>query len=318
MGTTGLVFSERFLEHRSPDFHPEHPGRLAAIVEHLRAVGLWERLAHLPFGPATPEQVCAIHDPVYLDAVRRACESGAGYLDPDTYVVPASYEVALLAAGGAIAAMDAVLAGQAGNAFCLLRPPGHHALRDRAMGFCLFNNVAIAARHAQRAHGIERILIVDFDVHHGNGTQALFYEDPTVFYVSLHQFPHYPGTGREEEVGSGPGQGFTRNFPFPPGAPESAWLDAFAHDLPAIAADFRPDLLLVSAGFDAHRDDPLAHQNLTTEGYAAIGASLAGIASRHCRGRMVVVLEGGYHLRALAEGVEAVIRAMLAGTCDFV
>ncbi len=309
--STGIIYSEKFLEHRPPDFHPERPGRLQAIVGHLRAVGLWDRLDHLRFGPATTEPVCAVHDPAHVEVVRRACEKGAGYLDPDTYVVPESFEVALLAAGGAMAAVDAVLAGEVDNAFCLLRPPGHHALRDRAMGFCLFNNIAITARHAQRAHGVERILIVDFDVHHGNGTQAAFWEDDCVFYVSLHQWPHFPGTGRRDEVGSGPGTGFTRNFPFPAGAPEEAWLEVFSRDLPAIADDFRPDLVLVSAGFDAHRDDPLAHQNLTTAGYAAIGASLAGIASRHCRGRAVVVLEGGYHPRALAEGVEAVVLALL-------
>ncbi len=312
--STGIVYSEKFLEHRPPDFHPERPERLTAIVDHLRAVGLWDRLEPLRFGPATMEQVCAVHDARHVEAVRRACEAGAGYLDPDTYVVPDSYEAALLAAGGVIAAVEAVLDGTVDNAFCLVRPPGHHAERNRAMGFCVFNNVAIAARNAQRAHGVERILIVDFDVHHGNGTQQAFWEDDRVFYVSLHQYPYYPGTGRRDEVGAGAGAGFTRNFPFPPGAPEEAWLDVFERDLPAIAEGFRPDLLLVSAGFDAHRDDPLAQQNLTTAGYASIGRALASMAARHCEGRLVATLEGGYHPRALAEGVEAVIRAMRVGT----
>ncbi len=312
--STGIFYSEKFLEHRAPDFHPERPERLTAIVEHLEAVGLWERLHHLEPKPATMDQVCAVHDASHVAAVRTACKGGGGYLDPDTYVAPPSYEVALLAAGSVCAAVDAVLAGRVRNATCLVRPPGHHAERDRAMGFCLFNNVAIAARHAQRTHGVERVLIVDFDVHHGNGTQHAFFEDDRVFYVSLHQFPHYPGTGRRDEVGAGAGAGFTRNFPFPPGAPETAWLDVFTRDLPEVAEGFRPGLLLVSAGFDGHRDDPLAHQNLTTEGYATIGGALVGIAARHCEGRLVVVLEGGYHLRALAEGVEAVVRALL-GDC---
>lgn len=311
--TTGLVFSKRFLDHRPVDFHPEHPGRLIAIVDHLRAVGLWERFSHLDFGPASVEQVARVHDRGYVDAVRRFCEAGGGLLDAgDTYAVGASYEVAMLAAGGAVAAVDAVLSGEVRNAFCLLRPPGHHAQADRAMGFCLFNNVAIAARHAREAHGVDRVLIVDFDVHHGNGTQSAFFEDDRVFFVSLHQSPLYPGTGRQNEIGAGPGEGFTRNFPFPPGASEDAWLAVFRHDLPAIVEEFEPDLLLVSAGFDAHRDDPLAHQNLTRTGYAVIGEALVGIAERYCGGRMVVVLEGGYHLRALAEGVEAVLAAMLA------
>lgn len=309
---TGMVFCEKFLEHRPPDFHPENPGRLNAIIEHLRATGLWGRLKHLQFGPATMEQVFAVHDASYVEAIRRACEAGAGYLDPDTYVVAQSYEAAFLAAGGVCAAVDAVLAGEIQNAICLVRPPGHHAMRDRAMGFCLFNNVAIAAQHARQGHGLERVLIVDFDVHHGNGTQAIFEDDDRVFFVSLHQYPHYPGTGRREEIGVGAGTGFTRNFPFPPGAPQSAWLDVFERDLPTIAQDFRPDFLLVSAGFDAHRDDPLAQQNLSFEGYASIGRALVSLAEHHCRGRLVVILEGGYNKRALAEGVEAVTQAMLS------
>lgn len=314
---TGILSSETFLEHCPPDFHPERPGRLTAIVDHLRATGWWDRLAHLPFGPATLEQVCAVHDAGYVESVRRVCEAGGGVLDQgDTWAVPASWEAALLAAGGVCAAVDAVLQGRVENAFCLVRPPGHHAMRDKAMGFCLFNNVAIAARHARRAHGVERVLIVDFDVHHGNGSQQAFWEDASVFFVSLHQYPHYPGTGRRDEVGAGVGAGFTRNFPFPPGTPEAAWLDVFEQDIPAIADGFRPDLVLVSAGFDAHRDDPLAHQNLTTAGYASIGRALASIAARHCEGRLVAALEGGYHPRALAEGVEAVLCALSEGAAD--
>lgn len=309
---TGIVFTERFLEHRPSFYHPENPDRLVAIVEHLKRVGLWSNLEHLEFGPAKPEEVSLVHDPGYVEYVQRFCSAGGGVLDyGDTYAAAVSYDVALLAVGGALSAVAAVTSGRLKNAFCLLRPPGHHAERERAMGFCIFNNVAVAARYAQRSCGLERVLIVDFDVHHGNGTQNAFWEDPTVFYVSLHQFPHYPGTGRKDEIGGGSGLGYTRNFPLPPDAPEEKWLEVVGQDIPEIANHFRPNILLVSAGFDAHKHDPLSSQNLTTKGYGQIAERLIEVAETHCDGRMVVLLEGGYNLQALAESVEAFIRAMI-------
>ena len=308
----GLVYSDDFLLHEAPEGHPENPGRLRAIMDHLRATGLSQRLHLLSFGAASAEHVALVHDPSYIEWVRSRSDAGGGILDAgDTCANAHSFRVALLAAGGVIAAVEAVANDRVDQVLCLVRPPGHHAERDRAMGFCIFNNVAIGARYALDHLGIERVLIVDFDVHHGNGTQNAFWSDPRVFYVSLHQFPHYPGTGRSDEVGDGPGRGFTRNFPMPPGAPEEAWLRVFQRDLPAIADDFRPQILMLSAGFDAHRRDPLAHQSLTTSGYRTIARALLDLASRHCGARIVLVLEGGYDRSALSEGIEAFARVFL-------
>ncbi len=312
MATTAFIYSPEFLKHDPPFEHPENPGRLLAIVERLRRTGVWDQLTHLPFEPAEVRWLETIHDPKYVAWVQDACARGRPLLDyGDTYAAPESYETARLAVGGLLAAARAIAEGRVRNAFCAVRPPGHHAERGRAMGFCIFNNIAIATRYVQRAHGLERVLIVDWDVHHGNGTQHAFEDDPSVYYVSLHQYPHYPGTGREWEVGTGEGIGYTRNVPMRPGAGDDSWLQAFESQLPAIAEDFRPDIILVSAGYDAHEADRLANINLSNEAYRRMARTVRGLADDLCAGRLLATLEGGYEYDALAECVEITLKVWL-------
>ena len=262
--------------------------------------------------PTSRTELNAAHQPGYIHGLKQAMSRAPGYVDSaPTYIVPESFEVARLAAGGAIRAVEAVLSGEAISAFALVRPPGHHAVADQPMGFCLFNNVAVAARHARLQPGIERVLIVDFDVHHGNGTQDIFYDDPSVLFISSHQEGIYPGTGALDETGAGAGQGFNINLPLPDGAGDDAFERLTAEIIAPAAARFRPNLMLVSAGFDAHWLDPLAGLQLTLNGYARLARSLAQIAQESCGGRLALTLEGGYHLRALAQSSAAHVRAML-------
>jgi acetoin utilization deacetylase AcuC-like enzyme len=311
-----IVTSSEYLKHDFPN-HPENAGRLRAIEVALDspALGLREFLIQLSPQGATEKQISAVHTPAYIKGLREAMHEAPAYVDSaPTYIVPASYEVACLAAGGAIRAVDAVLDGEAETAFALVRPPGHHAPPDRPMGFCLFNNIAIAARHALTRPGIERVLIVDFDVHHGNGTQDVFYSDPSVLFISSHQSPLYPYTGAAEETGAGPGQGYTINLPLPELAGDQAF-DQLASEIIIPAADrFRPNLVLASAGFDAHWLDPLARLQLTLRGYEHLTRSLLDIAARHCGGRLVLCLEGGYHPPALSGGVVTVVRTLMGET----
>lgn len=307
---TGLVYHPDYLKHDTGWSHPERPDRLRAIIRRLkesRTVRDLDWLEPSLRRRAEIEQwILKTHSPEHLKRIQNAIpKSGLNYLDSDTPVCPFSFEVALLAVEGVLMACDAVMQDRVRNAFCAVRPPGHHAESRRAMGFCLFNNVAIAARYLQQQHGLQRVLIVDWDVHHGNGTQEIFYEDPTVFYFSTHQYPHYPGTGTEEEKGRGPGEGFTLNCPLPAGTGDRTYLEIFEKMLVPAADGFRPDFILISAGFDAHRDDPLAGMRLTEHGYAEMTRVLKQIADRHCGGRIVSCLEGGYNLEALANSVEA-------------
>jgi acetoin utilization deacetylase AcuC-like enzyme len=244
------------------------------------------------------------HTPEYVKAIQDACRHGVRRLDPDTYISPDSYQAALLAVGGALLGVDHVMEGGVSSAFVALRPPGHHAEREHAMGFCLFNNVVIAARYAQQYYGLKRVLIVDWDVHHGNGTQHAFEDDPSVLFFSTHQFPFYPGTGRTSERGSGAGLGYTLNIPLAAGCGDGEYQQAFEEVLYPAARAFEPHLVLVSAGFDAHRDDPLASMNVTDDGYARLTTIVRDIAERYCEGRLVSLLEGGYNLDALARSVE--------------
>jgi acetoin utilization deacetylase AcuC-like enzyme len=310
MPAAGYVYDPLYLEHAAPG-HPERPDRLAAIMAHLGESGVLARLTEVPPRDATAEDLALVHTDELVARVREVAEAGGAWLDPDTYVAPRSYEAALRAAGGVLAATDAVLDGTVGSAFCLVRPPGHHATPRRAMGFCLFNNVALAAAHALERRGLDRVAVVDFDVHHGNGTQDAFYTDGRVLYFSTHQHPYYPGTGAFDETGAGAGAGAMVNLPLPPGCGRQEYLRCYREVCEPVVRRFQPELLLVSAGFDAHYADPLAQELLDTRGYYEIASLLKGLADELCEGRIVYALEGGYDLTALAWSVRACIDTLL-------
>jgi acetoin utilization deacetylase AcuC-like enzyme len=296
------------LEHDMGAGHPERPDRLRAIMAALEA-DEFAALERREAPPAAPEQIALVHPAAYIEAVEAAAPTeGLARLDGDTAMCPASLSAALRAAGAACAAVDAVVTGEVNNAFCAVRPPGHHAEPARAMGFCIFNNAAIGARHARAAHGLGRVAVIDFDVHHGNGTQAAFWDDAEMFYGSTHQMPLYPGSGAADERGAGN----IHNFPLPPGAGSAAFRQAFGDGLlPALTA-FEPEFLVVSAGFDAHRADPLAQLQLATDDYAWASERLLELADRHCAGRLVSTLEGGYDLHALAAATAAHVAALMS------
>ncbi len=311
-GKTGVVYDAVFLRHDTGPRHPERPERLEAIVNRLRARELGSLLPDATARTDTIEWILTIHERAYIDRVRRSCREGLPFLDsPDTPVCAESYEVAVAAVAGVLSAVDTVVRGEARNAFCVVRPPGHHALAGRAMGFCLFNNVAVAARYAQRRHNLAKILIVDWDVHHGNGTQRAFYEDPTVLYFGVHQHPFYPGTGSADERGAGGGEGYTINVPLPAGSGDAEFIAALRDKLRPAALAFEPDLVLISAGFDAHKDDPIGGMNVTADGFAELTRTVKGIADTCCEGRIVSVLEGGYDLEGLADSAEAHVKALM-------
>jgi len=305
MKRVGFACDPVFFEHRTPLGHPESPRRLKSILEHLDASGLTGQMRDIPAPPATREALLAVHDRAYLDELALP---GERYLDPDTYISSRSVEAALAAAGAACSALDACRAGEISRAFCAVRPPGHHAEPARGMGFCLINNAAVAARYAQRI-GYARVVIVDFDVHHGNGTQTAFYDDDTVLYFSTHEYPHYPGTGAAGERGAGKGLGFTRNIPLRSGSGDAELLDAYRGIFRTEAAAFRPDCCIVSAGYDLHEGDPLADLTVSDQGVReivrAIKEACAGIP-------LVCTLEGGYHLATLARCVGITMEELLA------
>jgi acetoin utilization deacetylase AcuC-like enzyme len=313
VGKTGLVYHPAYLGHDMGAGHPESPDRLRAIMQQLGQSGTAARLTRIEPREAEDEWITQIHGPEYLAMLKaNAPASGRLSLDPDTSMSPGSLTAAYLAAGGALAAVDAIMSKQVDHVFCAVRPPGHHAEAGRAMGFCLFNNVAIAARYVQKKYGLTRVLIVDWDVHHGNGTQHSFEDDPSVLFFSTHQFPHYPGTGRESERGRGAGEGFTINVPMEAGEGNEEYHAVFLKSLVPAADDFKPEFVIISAGFDAHKDDPLASMGLTEDGYADLTSIVAGIAKRHAGGRILSSLEGGYNLSALAASVDRHIQALLA------
>lgn len=313
MGRTGLVYHPAYLEHDMGAGHPESPRRLAAIMQRLEQSGTLSRLAKIEPRKAEDHWITQIHTPAYVASLHRQVPtSGRVSLDPDTSMSPGSLTAAYLAVGGALAGVDAIMAKQVDHVFCAVRPPGHHAEASRAMGFCLFNTVAVAVRYVQQRHEVRRVLVVDWDVHHGNGTQHSFEDDPSVLFFSTHQYPYYPGTGRAAERGRGPGEGLTINVPMEAGESDEAYRAVFLKELVPAADEFRPDFVMISAGFDAHQDDPLAGMALTEAGYAELTKIVAAIAVRHAGGRILSTLEGGYNLRALAASVDRHIEALLA------
>ena len=313
MGKTGLVYHPAYLEHDMGPGHPESPNRLRAIMQRLEDTGTAAQLTRIDPRRAEDEWITQIHSPSYVDALNRHVPTnGRVSLDPDTSLSPGSLHAAYLAAGGALAAVDAIMVDQIEHAFCAVRPPGHHAEAGRAMGFCLFNNVAIAARYVQKKYGLTRVLIVDWDVHHGNGTQHSFEDDPSVLFFSTHQYPHYPGTGRGTDQGKGSGKGYTINVPMEADEGDEEYHAIFLKSLVPAADDFKPEFVIISAGFDAHKDDPLASMGLTESGYEDLTNIVAAIAKRHANGRILSSLEGGYNLTALARSVEAHIKALVS------
>lgn len=304
MKKTGFVYDDVFLRHETPQWHPESKERLIAILDALRVSPEWKELVHIQPVKAGFDDVAAVHTHEYVDKIRRMEE---GYLDPDTYLSKGSLEAALFAAGAVMAAVERCRKGEIERAFCAVRPPGHHAEADRAMGFCIFNNVAVGARYALKT-GYRKVFIVDFDVHHGNGTQHSFEADDSVFYFSTHQYPHYPGTGRDSERGRGKGSGFTYNIPLAAGSGDREYLSAYHDVLPGLMKEFGPDIVLVSAGYDIHREDPLAAMRVSDEGIRVIVKSILAFPAP-----AVFTLEGGYNLAALASSVLITIEEMLKG-----
>ena len=314
MAGTGLVLDDCFARHDTGPGHAERPERIAAIQQALASGQLVKQCSAIEPEPADMSLILANHSPAYVDRLAEHCRSGARFIDcQDSAICPESFDIARLACGAVIKAVDLVAAGELKNAFCVIRPPGHHAERDVSMGFCLFNNIAIAARHLLQAHGAERVLILDWDVHHGNGTQHSFEDDSSVLYCSLHGHPDtlYPGSGYANERGIGPGEGTTLNLPMQPGAGDAEYREAFEeHVLPAARA-FRPQFILLSAGFDAHRADPLAPLELETASFDWMTQEVMGLAEACCGGKLVSMLEGGYDLQALGESAAVHLQGLL-------
>jgi len=303
-----LISSHRFAEHQTPPGHPERPER-AQVMDAV--AGRWRAGGGEVVAPreATHEQLARVHDRHYIQRISELRDKAVA-LDPDTYTSPESYEIALLAAGAAIDAVERVMSETNHYTLAMMRPPGHHAEHAHAMGFCLFNNVAVAAAHARHALGARRVAIVDYDVHHGNGTQHMFERDPSVLYVSTHQYPYYPGTGAVEEIGTGPGEGFTVNLPMESGGTDADFEHVFDRVALPVLRQFSPDLILVSAGFDAHQRDPLATMRATEPGFAAMTMALRRVADEVCKGRLALVTEGGYDLKALEGSLDAVVQTL--------
>lgn len=301
--TTLYVTHPRCADHDLP-FHPEHAGRIRAVWKRIDESGLLGRVQALEAEPVDEAQILAVHDAEYLKALQFSAQQDRTlHLDSDTYINPESYEISRLSAGGVVMAANRVVTGAASNAFVATRPPGHHAVRQRGMGFCLLSNVAIAAQAMIDTHRLERILIVDYDVHHGNGTEAIFYDRPDVMFISTHQYPLYPMTGAARDTGVGKSEGFTLNLPMPKNCGDQRYLEVFEQVIIPAARRYRPQLILVSAGYDAHWADPLAQMRLTLNGFAELGRRLKMLADELCAGKIVFAMEGGYYVEALAYGM---------------
>jgi acetoin utilization deacetylase AcuC-like enzyme len=309
---TLLYTDPLFLEHETGQ-HPETPDRLRRVTKKLEAANLISQCQAGTFQPADKDAILAVHAPEVFERAKKMADTGGGYLDPDTVVCPASFRVALNAAGACVAAVDAVIDNKDHTALCLVRPPGHHATPSQSMGFCLFNNIAVAAAHARKKHAVNRVLIVDWDVHHGNGTQDIFYADPSQFFLSVHRYGDgfYPGTGAANETGTGAGLGFTSNVPLRYGISRKDYLDSYRRALERAADKIKPELVLLSAGFDAHARDPVGSLGLQSEDFAPLTKHVLEIAAAHAKGRFIACLEGGYNLEALAESVQVHLEELL-------
>lgn len=311
MAKVGHIYHPQYLKHDMGEGHPERADRLRAIEAMIEETGLKEKLVDLPVRPATMEEIQLVHDKDYVERVARTADTSGVYLDPDTFASPESFEAALLAAGGLLEGVDQVVDGQVDHAFAMVRPPGHHAESTHAMGFCLFNNVGVAAEYLIKKHGFKRVAIVDYDVHHGNATQHMFYDRDDIFYASTHRYPFFPGTGAADETGRGAGAGYTLNCPMAAGSGDEDYRKVFEDRLiPGLRA-YKPDFLLVSAGFDAHRKDPLGGMGVTGEGFAWMSGEIEKIAQEFCGGKAVYTLEGGYDLEGLSESVHKVLELLI-------
>lgn len=306
----GLVYDPVYLKHDTGQ-HVESARRLETTISHLEQTPLRQQLTLIKPRAASTEEISLVHDNQYISHIRDVAQRGGGWLDVDTVMSPDSYQAAIYAAGGAIRASEAVMNGEVSSAFALVRPPGHHATLQRAMGFCLFNNAAIAAKYALAEYKLDRVIIIDFDVHHGNGTQTAFYDNPQVLYVSTQQYPFYPGTGGIEETGSGAGKGTTINIPLPAGCGDAEYLQAFEQIIVPAARRFNPQFIIVSAGYDLHWADEIALMQVSTNGFSQMVRIIKGLADELCSGRLVFSLEGGYHLQALAYSVKATFDVLL-------
>ena len=311
MLTTGLLYHPDYLKHDTGKYHPENASRLSYLMNHLEKKKILSEVEQIePLNPPM-QWIEKIHPQEYIRLIEDFSKHAPAHLDADTVISSETYRVAILSVGGVIDAIDGVMQGKVKNAFCAIRPPGHHAEPDRGMGFCIFNNVAIGARYVQEKYGLKRILIVDWDAHHGNGTQKAFYSDPTVYYFSVHQSPLYPGTGRESEEGEGEGLGYTLNIPMFAGSGDVEYIEVFNNIFSPAALKFAPEFIFISAGFDAHKDEPLANLQLSSKGFKEISQVIMKLAADTCEGRIVSVLEGGYNLKAMASSVEAHLLALL-------
>jgi len=312
MNKTGYIFHPQYLKHDTQS-HPENSGRLRAIQDRIKSSEIYPHL-HFPEPRfATDDELKKNHDLDHINHVRNSCQNGTQNLDGDTVICSESWDAAVLSAGAGLTAVDKIISGELDNAFAAVRPPGHHAEKDHAMGFCLFNNVAIAARYAINKHKLNRVCIFDWDVHHGNGTQHSFYSDPSVFYSSIHQYPFYPGTGDKIETGTGDGLGTTLNFPLDAFSEDSTYLDIIGNKLIPKIQNFKPDLIIISAGFDAHEDDPLGQMKVSSDCYRKMTSMILKLAEEVCDGRLLSMLEGGYNHKALADSVLNHVDALLTG-----